>query len=106
MTFGVGHIVNVFNTSDIFGVLLQVAYAIVIGFLYTIIMYKGNSLLPCIISHMFVNGSSVFASEQGPFNNLVDIIFGRATYNIVQITSAVLIIMISGGYALWLWKKT
>lgn len=106
VTFGVGHIVNVFNTSDIFGVLLQVAYAIVIGFLYTIIMYKGDSLLPCIISHMFVNGSSVFASEQGPFNNLVGIVFGRATYNIVQITSAVLIIMISGGYALWLWKKT
>ncbi len=105
VTFGVGHIVNVFNTSDIFGVLLQVTYAIVIGFLYTIIVYKGGSLLPCIISHMFVNGSSVFASEQGAFNNLVGAIFGQVTYDIAQTASAVLIIVISGSYALWLWKR-
>ena len=38
ITFGAGHIVNVFNTADIWGVLLQVGYAIVIGFLYTVIL--------------------------------------------------------------------
>ena len=105
VTFGAGHIVNLLNTSDMLGVLLQVCYAIAIGFLYTIIVYKGGSLWPCIASHMFVNGSSVFGLEQGPFTNLVGMVFGQATTDLVQTCSAVLIIVISGGYALWLWKK-
>ncbi|MBE6639722.1 MAG: CPBP family intramembrane metalloprotease [Ruminococcaceae bacterium] len=106
VTFGAGHIVNVFNTSDIFGVLLQVGYAIVIGFLYTVIVYKGGSLWPCIASHIFVNGSSVFARDEGPFTQLVAAVFGQATPSITEACSAALIIIISGGYALWLWKKT
>lgn len=105
VTFGAGHIVNLANTEDILGVLLQVCYAIVIGFLYTIIVYKGGSLWPCILSHMFVNGSSVFALDNGPFTALVKAVFGQATPGIVQTCSAVLIMVISGGYALWLWKK-
>lgn len=105
VTFGVGHIVNLANTADKLGVLLQISYAVVIGFLYTVIVYKGGSLWPCIASHMFVNGSSVFAPEQGPFNNLVAAVFGKATSQLTDLCSALLIILISGGYALWLWKK-
>ena len=105
VTFGAGHIVNLLNTTDHFGVILQVAYAIVIGFLYTVIVYKGGSLWPCILSHIFVNASSVFAAEEGPFSSLVTVIFGQTTLDMVQVCSAVLIILISGSYALWLWKK-
>lgn len=104
VTFGVGHIVNLANTADILGVLLQVCYAIVIGFLYTVIVYKGGSLFPCILSHMFVNGSSVFALENGPFTQLVEAITPSAVAP--DILSAALIILISGSYALWLWKRT
>lgn len=106
VTFGVGHIVNLANTADTLGVVLQVCYAIVIGFLYTVIVYRGGSLWPCIASHMFVNGTSVFALEQGPFSKLVRGLFGNTAQALVQTCSAVLIIVISGGYALWLWKKT
>ena len=105
ITFGAGHIVNLANTADTLGVLLQVCYAIVIGFLYTIITYKGGSLWPCIASHMFVNGSSIFALEQGPFSILVEIVFGQASTDLVQICSSVFIMVVSGSYALWLWKK-
>lgn len=105
VTFGAGHIVNLANTSDTLGVLLQVCYAIVIGFLYTIIVYKGGSLWPCIASHMFVNGSNVFAPEQGPFTDLVAVVFGQGTPGTVQACSALLIIVISGGYAVWLWFR-
>ncbi len=105
VTFGAGHIVNLANTEDTLGVLLQVGYAIIIGFLYTVIVYKGGSLWPCILSHMFVNGSSVFALEQGPFAALVAAVFGQATPDLVQACSAVLLMVVSGGYALWLWKK-
>ena len=105
VTFGAGHIVNLANTADILGVLLQVCYAIVIGFLYTVIVYKGGSLWPCIASHMFVNGSSVFAPEQGPFGDLVEAVFGYASADLAQICSSALIILVSGSYTLWLWKK-
>ena len=105
VTFGAGHIVNLANTADILGVLLQIGYAIVIGFLYTIIVYKGGSLWPCIVSHMFINGSSVYGAETGPFTNLVAAVFGQATTELVQTCSAVLLIVISGSYAIWLWKK-
>ena len=105
ITFGVGHIVNLANTADTLGVLLQVCYAIVIGFLYTIIVYKGGSLWPCIASHMFVNGSSTFALEQGPFSDFVAAVFGQTSTDLVQVCSSVFIMVISGSYALWLWKK-
>ena len=105
ITFGVGHIVNLANTADTLGVLLQVCYAIVIGFLYTIVVYKGGSLWPCIASHMFVNGSSTFALEQGPFSNFIEAVFGQASTDLVQVCSSLFIMVISGSYALWLWKK-
>lgn len=105
VTFGAGHIVNLMNTADTLGVLLQVAYAIVIGFLYTVIAYKGGSIRPCIASHMFVNGTSVFALEQGPFQAMVDSLFGKTGLDMVSVCSALLIIVISGSYALWVWKK-
>ena len=106
VTFGAGHIVNLANTADTLSVVLQICYAIVIGFLYTVIVYKGGSLWPCIASHIFVNGSSTFASEQGPFNDLIAAVFGNASDSLVQLCSAVLIILVSGSYALWLWKRT
>lgn len=105
VTFGIGHIVNLLNTSDIFGTLLQVCYAIAVGFLYTILAYKGKSLWPCIASHMFVNASSVFSKEQGPFHDLVATVFGNAGPNLTEACSAAFIIILSGSYALWLWKK-
>ena len=99
VTFGAGHIVNLANTADTLGVLLQVGYAVVIGFLYTVIVYRSGSLWPCILSHMFVNGTSVFAPENGPFTALVGAQWA-------QMTSALVIMLISGSYAIWLWKKT
>lgn len=105
VTFGVGHIVNLANTADTLGVLLQVAYAVVIGLMFTLIAWKGGSLWPCILSHMFVNGSSVFAQENGPFTQLVNAVFGRADGALVQTVSAVLLMLVTGGYALWLWLR-
>ena len=105
ITFGAGHIVNLANTADTLGVLLQVCYAIMIGFMYTLVVHKGGSLWPCIASHMFVNGSSIFALEQGPFSNFVAAVLGQASTDLVQVCSSMFIMVISGSYALWLWKK-
>ena len=105
VTFGAGHIVNLANTADTISVLLQICYAIAVGFLYTVIVWKGGSLWPCIASHMFVNFSSVFAPEQGLFTDAVAAIFGQATPLLTELCGALLIIVISGSYAIWLHKK-
>lgn len=105
VTFGAGHIVNLVNTSDILGVLLQVCYAIAAGFMFTMIVYKGGSLIPCIVSHMVINGASVFALEGGPFTRLVGAVTGQTTPEMVQAVSAMVLLVVSGAYAWWLWKK-
>lgn len=105
VTFGAGHIVNLANTADTLGVILQVCYAIAIGFLYTVIVYKSSSLWPCILSHIFVNASSVVAREQGIFTKLLNNVFGQNSLALEQTVSAVLIILVASGYALWIWHK-
>ena len=63
ITFGIGHIVNLFNTSGqhLVATLCQICYAVVIGFLFVIIFYKSGSLLPCIITHSMFNALSAFS---------------------------------------------
>ena len=63
LTFGIGHIINLFNGADLVTTLFQVCYAISIGFLFVIIFYKSGSLLPCIITHSLVNSLSIFNVE-------------------------------------------
>lgn len=106
VTFGAGHIVNLANTADVAGVLLQVGYAIAVGFLFTAIVYKGGSLLPCIISHMLINGSSVFAQAEGPFTDLINAITGQTGHHAANVVTSVLLAAVAALYALWLWKKT
>ena len=63
VTFGLGHIVNLLNGAEVSSTLLQVCYACAIGFLFTVIFYKGKSLVPCIATHSAVNSLSAFAVE-------------------------------------------
>lgn len=65
ITFGIGHIVNLINGSgvDLLGNLLQVGYAVAVGFLFTMIFYKTKSLISCIITHSVLNALSVFSNE-------------------------------------------
>ena len=62
VTFGLGHIVNLLNGRDIPETLMQICYAVAIGFVFTIIFYKGKSLWPCIIAHGVVDSLSAFAN--------------------------------------------
>ena len=63
ITFGVGHIINLFIGADLIPTLLQVCYAISIGYLFVIIFYKSKSLIPCIVTHCLVNSLSIFNVE-------------------------------------------
>lgn len=63
VTFGIGHIINLLNGSELIPTLLQICYAISIGYLFVIIFYKSKSLIPCIITHSLVNSLSIFNVE-------------------------------------------
>ena len=63
ITFGIGHIMNLFNGADLLPNILQVIYAIAIGFAFVMIYYKSKSLIPCIITHGLFNATSIFANN-------------------------------------------
>ena len=92
ITFGIGHIVNLLNGGDFVPTLLQVFYAIAIGFLFTIMFYKSKSLIPCIIVHAVFNSLSIFSVENSSMT--------------LDIITAVFLCVVSIGYALWILKKT
>ena len=65
VTFGIGHIINLFNGSgmDLVGNLCQIVFAIAVGFLLVTIFYRGGSLLPCILVHSAINTLGTFAND-------------------------------------------
>ena len=63
VTFGIGHIVNLLNGAELIPTLMQICYAISIGYLFVVIFYKSKSLIPCIITHCLVNSLSIFNVE-------------------------------------------
>ncbi len=60
VTFGIGHIVNLLNGADFIPTLLQILYAVAIGFLFTVFFYKSKCLIPCILTHSIFNSLSAF----------------------------------------------
>ena len=67
VTFGIGHIINLFNGSgmDLVSSLCQIVFAVAVGFLLVTIFYRGGSLLPCILVHAAINTLGTFANDAG-----------------------------------------
>ena len=65
VTFGIGHINNLFNGSgmDLVDNLCQIVFAIAVGFLLVTVFYRGGSLLPCIFVHAAINTLGTFAND-------------------------------------------
>ena len=90
LTFGIGHIINLINGSgaELLPNLLQVVYAVAVGFAFVMIYYKTKSLLVCIATHSLFNAASAFANE-----TITD------TQNVI---SAILISLIAAAYAVYI----
>ena len=73
ITFGIGHIINLFNGSgaDLVSNLCQIFSAIAFGFLFVIIFFRSKSLLPCIFAHIAINSLNAFAREITPQTNII-----------------------------------
>ncbi len=91
VTFGLGHIVNLFTGQDLIETLSQVVFAVAVGFVFTFVFYKSGSLLPGILAHSFIDVSSVFASDEG--SQLLNLILH------------IVIIVVSAAYCLYLAKR-
>jgi len=91
LTFGLGHIVNLLNGADVLPTLLQICYAVALGFLFVIIFCKGKSLLPCIITHGIINSLSIFSVQ------------GSQSFHII---SAVALCVIPIWYAWWVTRHS
>lgn len=64
VTFGIGHIVNLLNGYEIVENLLQIVYAVGVGFLLVFIFIRTGSLIACIAFHSLNNILAGFGSAQ------------------------------------------
>lgn len=90
VTFGIGHIINLFNGSgaDLLPNVLQVVYATSAGFMFVMMYLRSKSLFVCIVAHGLFNALSAFSNN--------------ATTPMQNVVSALLLTAITGGYALYL----
>ena len=75
VTFGVGHIVNLFTGQASFETVIQIFFAIGWGLILTMVCYKSGSIIPCIIAHSMIDALSLFGSD----NEIVDWIYVAMT---------------------------
>lgn len=62
VTFGIGHIVNLLAGQGGLETLIQIAFAIAWGYLFTLVFYKSGSLLLCILVHGLVDVFAKFSA--------------------------------------------
>ena len=94
LTFSLGHIVNLFNGSgqDLISTIVQIIFAVLVGFVLVLIFYHGGSLIPCILFHAANNALGAFEVE------------GTMDPNVNVVLNIVLIIVVLGGYLFYLAK--
>lgn len=94
LTFGIGHIVNLFNGSgrDTASSVIQIVFAVLVGFVLVLIFYYGKSLVPCIIFHSANNALKVF-EVNGSFSPQAEMVM-----------NLVVIFVVLGGYVFYLIK--
>lgn len=63
VTFGIGHIVNLFAGQASIETVIQVLFAIAWGYIFTFVFYKSGSLVICIFVHGLVDAFSKFSAS-------------------------------------------
>lgn len=94
VTFGAGHIVNLLTGQGSVDTVLQMIYAIAIGFAFVMCFYKSRSLVPCIVTHSIINLTSKFSNHRITEQ-------AEAFWNY---GATVFMLLVAGAYALYLSK--
>ena len=98
VTFGAGHIVNLFNGQNILDTVGQIIFAVFVGFALVVLFHKGKSLVPCIVFHSLNNALSVFANEEAQAR----VLGGETAALILPALAAVLLASV---YSVRNWKR-
>ena len=72
-TFGIGHFINLLNGTELVSTIIQVVFAIAVGFTLVTLFYKGGSLTPCIVFHSLNNSLSVIEKTNSEFAKSLNI---------------------------------
>lgn len=90
VTFGAGHIINLLTGQATVDTILQIVYAIAIGLAFVMVFYISKSLIPCIVTHSLIDITSKFSAD---------------TSTTMDYIIAVFIIIVAGGYTIYLTKQ-
>ena len=90
VTFGLGHILNLFIGQDPVETLVQIAFAVAVGLVFTMAFYKSGSLWPCILAHSLIDVTSVFSSGEVP---------------VMEWIAHIIVFVLAAGYCLYLAKR-
>ena len=63
LTFGIGHIVNLFAGQATLLTFLQVIFAVGWGFIFTLVYLKSGSMWPCVVAHSVIDATSVIGKD-------------------------------------------
>ena len=96
ITFGIGHIVNLLNGQPLLETLLQIIFALAVGFVLVTLFYKGKSLIPCIAFHSINNSLSAISNDEASLK-----VFGTVEKELYITVSIALIICVIYLAALW-----
>lgn len=92
VTFGLGHIVNLLTGKPLADTLVQIVFAIAVGFIMVLIVHRGGSIIPCILFHSLNNA---FATLSAP---------SRMSPQVEMTVSLAMTVVLGLGYVLWLLK--
>ncbi|MBR5755262.1 MAG: CPBP family intramembrane metalloprotease [Erysipelotrichaceae bacterium] len=92
LTFALGHIVNLLNGKELASTMVQIIFAVLVGLVLVLIFHHGGSLIPCIVFHSANNALHSFTAE------------GAMDPKIEMILNVFLIVVVLGGYAVYLLK--
>lgn len=85
VTFGIGHIVNLFTGSNLFDNMIQIVYAV--GFLLVFIFLRTSSIIPGIAFHAFNNSMTAFAN-----GNILTDRFGEKNATLILVFTQLVIV--------------
>ena len=97
VTFGIGHIVNLFSGQDPAAICMQIVFATAVGFALVVLFFRGGSLIPCMVFHSVNNALSVFANDRAQ----ADALGGKTAALIGPVVTAVILMTV---YSVWNWK--
>lgn len=83
ISFGIGHILNLFNGMNIIENILQIVFALCIGFMYGFVLIKGDNLYPCIISHVLIDSISMISVETNNYCLYIVLIIFVVIYTLI-----------------------